>query len=171
MSGVDRCSMLEEQELNVSEWVRCEEGIGKGKRKKGKELERRLDITVRPLGECLQNLITLNVITLLDLWMDISLPLCHTLSIILSLSLTLSQPHLQQLPLFTLLPFSGKMTGHVNQEIKGKASYNIHETTKSPSALFKRQQNMRSLHECLKGFKCPCYYILQSNSIIDPINS
>lgn len=88
MSGVDRCSMLEEQELNVSEWVRCEEGIGKGKRKKGKELERRLDITVRPLGECLQNLITLNVITLLDLWMDISLshyaalfpssPLSHT---------------------------------------------------------------------------------------------
>lgn len=88
ISGVDRCSMLEEQELNVSKWVRCEEGIGKGKRKKGKELKRRLDITVRPLGECLQNLITLNVITLLDLWMDISLPLCRTLSIILSLSLS-----------------------------------------------------------------------------------
>lgn len=86
MPGVDRCSMLEEQELNVSEWVRCKEGIGKGKRKKGKELERRLDIIVRPLGECLQNLITLNVITLLDLWTDVSLPLCRTLSIILSLT-------------------------------------------------------------------------------------
>lgn len=32
----------------------------------------RLDITVQPPGECLQNLITLNGITLLDLWMDVS---------------------------------------------------------------------------------------------------
>lgn len=48
---------------------------------------------MRPPGECLQNLITLNVITLLDLWMDVSFPHCCTLSIILSLFLLLPQTH------------------------------------------------------------------------------
>lgn len=36
-----------------------------------------MDITVNPPGECLQNLITLNGITLLDLWMDVS----HSLTV------------------------------------------------------------------------------------------
>lgn len=40
-------------------------------------IEKRLDIAVKPPGECLQNLITLNGITLLDLWMDVFSFPCH----------------------------------------------------------------------------------------------
>lgn len=47
------------------------ESAGKAVRNAG-SIRKGSDITVEPPGECLQNLITLNGITLLDLWMGVS---------------------------------------------------------------------------------------------------
>lgn len=62
---------------------------GRGKRGGG-AIRNGWIIAVGPPGECLQNLITLNVITLLDLWMDVSPRLPRYAALLLSSSHTLT---------------------------------------------------------------------------------
>lgn len=98
-----------------------------------------MDITVGPPGECLENLITLNVITLLDLWMDVSvsliallpfhLPLTHTYC---THTLTLPPATITTLPIGVALwkddrgCVSRALESCYRQPFRSKASYNTH---------------------------------------------
>lgn len=59
--------MLREWKVNFRKPV-VEKEVGR--RNKEREQEKRLGIRVKPPGECLRNLITLNGITILSLWMN-----------------------------------------------------------------------------------------------------
>lgn len=79
-----------------------------GRGRKGGSNRKGWILQSNPPGECLQNLITLNGITLLDLWMDVSLTpslCCYVLTY------TLQHPHLQQLPWHPLVRLYEKWQG------------------------------------------------------------